>query len=569
MMLYFAETLLVGSVLWGFWRVALRGKVAHGWSRRYLVAAMALTVLLPALDIPLYPAPETGLPHGVAVTAPLLGYDGHADAVAPSVPVGVPVAAETSAVDWRKAAVVVYVLVASLFALLFAVRIIRIRLLRRRAHLTRCRHYTLACHAAIRTPFSFLRTIFLGEGVEGRNREVVIMHEASHVRHGHSWERIAAEIVRVVLWLNPFVWLAARALEEVQECEADTDVLDSGCDMREYRQLILNQLFGYNPDIACGLGNSLTKNRFIMMTRSKRHRHAALRLGAAIPVVVAMMMLCSFTTRTPEPAAISEKTTAVTTPENRELQVVEIKLLNSGGMTISNGFTLESLADASRRGDWIAVRIMAEDKVRMGSITDLKESLRKLKLYRVQYASAEGGGNQTRMLSPSAGRSGEVEVLGAPVPADRNSDKQNGFTIARRNLYEVRIDSRGELLAGVYNSQKVVGTYDLSADIKRFLLNSANDTDLSAKRVSGFTLPDGRKENYPVSEGLVTIFCAADTPYDAYLAAQQAIGAAFEELRNELSGKWFGRPYRDLALSERNVVAQAVPMKIAEAEPRK
>lgn len=120
----------------------------------------------------------------------------------------------------------------------------------------------------------------------------------AHVRHRHSAERIALELVRSLFWFNPFVWIAGRWLSEVQEWEADRDVLDAGYGLTEYRTIIFRQLFGYNPDIVCGLNRSLTKNRFAMMTQFTKRRFAFVRFGAAIPVVARMMMLCSFTTKT-------------------------------------------------------------------------------------------------------------------------------------------------------------------------------------------------------------------------------------------------------------------------------
>ena len=89
-----------------------------------------------------------------------------------------------------------------------AVRMVGIRRLRRRSRLTDCGAYTLAEHPQIATPFSFLRTVFLGGGYEGRRRMIVLCHEAGHVRHRHSAERIAVELVRSLFWFNPFVWIA-------------------------------------------------------------------------------------------------------------------------------------------------------------------------------------------------------------------------------------------------------------------------------------------------------------------------------------------------------------------------
>lgn len=306
--LYLLEVLFCSGMLLAFYRLLLVRKVSFTACRRYLVAAVLLSVAIPALDIPLYPA------RTVVYPLPLIT----AAAESPSAEPGemgmtavmpfpeAPVAGQ--ATDWahvaRVAVLVLYMLTAALSLGILAVRMVGIRRLRRRSRLTGCGDYVIAENPRVGTPFSFLRTVFLGDGYEGRRREIVVCHEASHIRHRHSAERIALELVRSIFWFNPFVWIAGRWLTEVQEWEADRDVLDAGYDLTEYRTIIFRQLFGYNPDIACGLNHSLTKNRFAMMTQFTKRRSAFARFGAAVPVVAGMMMLCSFTARTPDPAEL-------------------------------------------------------------------------------------------------------------------------------------------------------------------------------------------------------------------------------------------------------------------------
>lgn len=302
--LYLLEVLFCSGMLLAFYRLLLVRKVSFAACRRYLVAAVLLSVTIPVLDIPLYPARTVvyPLPLIAAPAAQVAEVPFAAEAVVPAT------SAEktATAVDWgrvaRIAMVALYLLTAAVSLAILAVRILGIRRLRRSSRITDCGAYAVAENPRVGTPFSFLRTVFLGDGYSGRRREIVVCHEASHVRHHHSSERIALELVRSIFWFNPFVWIAGRWLSEVQEWEADRDVLDAGYDLTEYRTIIFRQLFGYNPDIACGLNHSLTKNRFAMMTQFTKRRFAFVRFGAAIPVVAGMMMLCSFTTKTPAPA---------------------------------------------------------------------------------------------------------------------------------------------------------------------------------------------------------------------------------------------------------------------------
>ncbi len=647
-LLYLLETLFCSGVLLAFYRWMLLRKVSFAACRRYLVGASLLALLLPALRIPLYPAPETapaGRVQAVGAVSPdaAAGRAGGAEwsdgagrlaAGQPSASgegprMGVPayLSGIGTSAGLRTAAGIGYGVVAGWLAALFAVRVVRIRRLRRKARLTPCDGYLLAEHASVRTPFSFLRTIFLGEGYEGRRREVVLLHEASHIRHRHSRERIVLEAVRCLQWFNPFVWMAGRALEEVQEWEADREVLDAGCDLNEYRMLILQQLFGCHPEIACGLNHSLTKNRFLMMTRSSVHRHAAWRLGALLPVVAAMMLLCSFTVREPErPDGLStvhvpqtgevrmngeerplEELTQFVGEERerlaeegladkrrvrftferdstKSLSVVDIALPAAGGLLLDGrAVTMEELKTrlaALRDAGWLAVRISADDDVRMGRVTDLKELLRGLRIYRVQYASTAGGEGLTRMLPPDLHPAGADEpsprgaVTASPptkvVPSeDPRCPDRVEYRIKARNLYLVNLNRQGRTLAGTGRHLARRDAEQLTADIKAFLGNPTDSDERSEQTEQTCNLPDGRSLRCRQSQGWVALTCDAETSYGDYMKAQRAIAAAFDELRNELARSGFDRVYGALSLQERRAVATAVPLRISEAEPHK
>ena len=302
-----------------------------------------------------------------------------------------------------------------------AVRMVGIRRLRRRSRLTDCGAYTLAEHPQIATPFSFLRTVFLGEGYEGRRRMIVLCHEAGHVRHRHSAERIAVELVRSLFWFNPFVWIAGRWLQEVHEWEADRGVLDAGYDLTEYRTVIFHQLFGHNPDIACGLNHSLTKKRFAMMTQFRKRRFAVLRLGAAIPVVAAMMMLCSFTVKTPLPAAGDPDRPTVTVH------------ISSGGKILFNGRPVtvgdlerliaaerEKLSEADRAQMEVVLR--ADKDAPMADLADVMDASRRAHAFRLKLTAEASDPGIVRMLPPDPLRL-PADSADYALPATNRNDR--------------------------------------------------------------------------------------------------------------------------------------------------
>lgn len=64
---------------------------------------------------------------------------------------------------------------------LLAYNTARIYRLRSKSKLTYEEEYTLAEHEDIKTPFSFIRTIFMGFNYEPQERRQILTHEASKV----------------------------------------------------------------------------------------------------------------------------------------------------------------------------------------------------------------------------------------------------------------------------------------------------------------------------------------------------------------------------------------------------
>lgn len=267
------EMLVCGAVFHLLYRTAFEGRVRFVGCRIYLIVVAALSAIIPALDIRLW------RDRIVYIEATALNSTTTADTVA------------QSTFDlWAAIIICAYaigVLVVLTSVISQAVKLARL------GTATVENGQRIVRSAKIDTPFSFLRTIYLPTSLAPEHCEVVIQHECAHIRHHHSLERIAMELMKAVLWFNPFVWLFSRLLTEVHEFEADREVIDSGFDNRLYATSIFTQAFGFSPDIANGLQSSLTKKRFKMMTKQRPSTRSLLRLAAALPVVASLAMLFS------------------------------------------------------------------------------------------------------------------------------------------------------------------------------------------------------------------------------------------------------------------------------------
>ena len=157
-LLYILEVLFCSGLLLAFYRLLLVRKVSFRACRRYLVAAVFLSAVIPALDIPLYPARTAVYPLPLIAAPPAENFV----QTTGELPVAVPVVPSGWRRILRPMAVGGYLTAVFLSLGFLAVRMVGIRRLRRRSRLTDCGAYTLAEHPQIATPFSFLRTVFLG-----------------------------------------------------------------------------------------------------------------------------------------------------------------------------------------------------------------------------------------------------------------------------------------------------------------------------------------------------------------------------------------------------------------------
>ena len=215
--------------------------------------------------------------------------------VAAAVAVDEAAAREVTFPLWHRVLAAVYVLGVLLLWTRLTLSLLRTLRLRRRCRLTTGEQAVLASHPAITAPYSLFHTVYLPEGLDEAERAQVLAHEESHVRHRHSYERLALEVLKVLCWFNPFVWLALVRLTEVQEQEADADVLRQGFDVASYRTTLLKQVLGIQGAWACNLVSHPLKRRFLAMTAVRRVQN--LRIFLLLPLLLAALFCFGFTTR--------------------------------------------------------------------------------------------------------------------------------------------------------------------------------------------------------------------------------------------------------------------------------
>ena len=571
-MRFVIEFIFCSGLFYALYRLLVEGRTSMRASRAYLVGSVLLSVIIPLLELPLYPA-ET-----IFYELPVITLDEPMTVAAAE-----PQAAQTTVDVWRVLPIVVWVLYGIVVALNFgrvALRLWMIRRLRRESQLTFYEAYTLAESVQIKEPFSFWRTIFLNRDYEGREREQIIVHELSHVRHLHTAERMALEVMRCVFWFNPFVWVTASALVEVQEWEADRDVINEGYDVYEYRLLIFRQLFGCKADVACGLNSQTSKKRFLMMTDFRKGKLSFVRFGAVVPLVAVMVL--AFGAKSAEAEVEGPVVEVVQseqlTPDEKNAEVY----LAAGGRIFFDGeeMTLDELRSSleklrAEKGAKAVLDIKTETATKVGAIEDVKLAARQSKVLRIRYVAPDKEIDNI-LPPPECDPNVPYDVEISEDLKHKKVDFGN-LRVAKNNLLMIAMNAAGKILTTRPDGKLgLVELAEVKDIVKQFIDNSEsvnNSRKVKNPHYSSFTWQTIKRSadgevHYPVSDGVISIQTTRDTSAENYLALQAAIVEAYAELREELSQRIFSKPFASLEGYDRDYVLQAIPIKVSEADPR-
>ncbi len=199
-----------------------------------------------------------------------------------------------SAIDIVAILWAIYLIGVVVFSLKFMYQIFKlIQFIKKGEVVTKNRHYMICTNGQYPTS-SFFGYVLWDNTVSYSDKELdqIITHEMAHIKHLHSVDNLLLEIVSILLWFNPMVYLYNKSLKEVHEYLADEEVLmASENTIDEYETLINKQLLN---NIGFQLSNNFNmsnlKTRIIMTTKPRSKKRATLKVLIVIPVMGLLMV---------------------------------------------------------------------------------------------------------------------------------------------------------------------------------------------------------------------------------------------------------------------------------------
>ncbi len=203
--------------------------------------------------------------------------------------------------------------------LLFCFKLYKIIKLRQSGNKTKVSGHTIVSLPGTNTAFSFFNTIFLGTRLSETQKTNILLHEKIHVSQYHSLDLILFEILRIIFWFNPLVYIYQSRMAILQEYIADAKAV-SKTNKKEYYQDLLSQIFQTDKIsfINTFFNHSLIKNRIVMLSKSKSKKIFQLKYLLLLPVVCSMLIYtsCSQDARAQNSISNSSKSEVIKSIEN-------------------------------------------------------------------------------------------------------------------------------------------------------------------------------------------------------------------------------------------------------------
>ncbi|KQT24586.1 hypothetical protein ASG22_11365 [Chryseobacterium sp. Leaf405] len=276
-MIILFKIILCSGLLLGLYYIFLAKEKTFTFNRFYLLFGLGFSYSIPFVTIE-KEAPEGDKPTFVFET---ITQQPASEIMAP--------AKETF--NYENLFIIVYAIVAVFFLLKFIYSIIKIKKLKGEKIIYNNKKIILLKKEM--APFSFMNTIYFAKSYLKSSRidENMFLHEQIHVDQKHSLDIFFVEILKILMWFNPFIYVYKKAIATNHEFLADEKVIGRNNDIKSYQQLILSEILKQqNLDLIHPFNFDNTKKRFIMMT-TKNSKFAPVKKYLSIPIFLGLIFV--------------------------------------------------------------------------------------------------------------------------------------------------------------------------------------------------------------------------------------------------------------------------------------
>ncbi|QNJ97178.1 M56 family metallopeptidase [Constantimarinum furrinae] len=325
---YILQLLVFQLLFLAVYDLFLKRETFFNANRLYLVLTPLLSFVLPLIKVPAF---QRAIPENFMVELPAVFISEKTKEIS----------ASASAVEnifsfqWEY----IWYLGIVVASVIFMYKLFRILKLKRSGEQFRLEDFEVVQLPGTDVAFTFLNTVFLGADLSEAKKESILQHEKIHIAERHSLDLLWFELLRIVCWFNPLIYVYQKRMVLLQEYIADAKVVAQK-DRSTYYEELLSQVF--NTDtfsfVNTFFNHSLIKNRIVMLQKSRSKKIVQLRYLLLIPVVGAMLLYSSCSNEGAESNTAGESSDII-----RNIEQLKESIAAKGNVTKEEAAALEEL----------------------------------------------------------------------------------------------------------------------------------------------------------------------------------------------------------------------------------
>ncbi|MDQ4142081.1 MAG: M56 family metallopeptidase, partial [Bacteroidota bacterium] len=271
-------------VFYLLYSLVLKRENCFQYNRFYLLLTPLLSLLIPLVELPFLQQPK---PITIFVVEQLASV---------SISVNADSSLAASLFNWRTGLVILYCtgIIFFLFRLVRQLYGIRQFTQKTQANFFYWQNIPVHKTEGIQPTFSFWNRIYWdnSQALSEFEMERVLLHEVVHIRQKHSLDILYLELLRIIFWFNPLLYLFQQALTNTHEFIADAAVLRT-TSQETYTSLLVRQML-HRLEFSFGnyFNKSLTLKRMKMIQQTHPHP-STVKLLVVLPVLGILLFVLS------------------------------------------------------------------------------------------------------------------------------------------------------------------------------------------------------------------------------------------------------------------------------------
>lgn len=232
-------------------------------------------------------------------------------------------------------------------------------------------------------PHSFFQYVFLNKALYEKNKipTAVLKHEEAHSHQRHSLDIIFLELLQIIVWFNPLIYLLKKSVKLNHEFLADNAVLQAGYNAKDYQNTLLSFSSGNScSNLVNPLNYSSIKKRLTVMKTHTSKKAIWIKSLLVLPLLTVLIYSCSSKeVQLKESKNLPEVPVLITVTEDIQIEVREGNkiFLNGNKVTLKNLSTKLNKVyndfSKEKRQQTVNASITTFGNVEIGLLTDIKD----------------------------------------------------------------------------------------------------------------------------------------------------------------------------------------------------